>query len=54
MAAKGEFGTEDLAKAHFSGLLSASIKSLLVKNEKTPQTFQLFKLAGEIAEQKSM
>lgn len=31
---KGEFGTEDVGKAHFSGLLSASTKGLLVKNEK--------------------
>lgn len=34
---KGGFGTKDIAKAHFSGLLSASTKSLLVKNaKKTP------------------
>lgn len=31
---KGEFGTEDIAKAHFSGLLSASTKGLLVKRAK--------------------
>lgn len=30
---KGEFGTEDIAKAHFSGLLSASTKGLLVEKK---------------------
>lgn len=34
---KGGFGTEDIAKAHLSGLLNASTKNLLVKNaKKTP------------------
>lgn len=45
---KGGFGTEDIAKGHFSGLPSASTKSSSVKNEKkNHQTFPLFKLANE-------
>lgn len=50
---KGEYGTQDIAKADFSGILSASTKRLISeKCKKNPknQTFQLFKLANEIAE----
>lgn len=37
---KGEFGTEDIAKAHFSGLLSASTKRLISeKCKKNPKPF---------------